>query len=102
MDSIFREEVYRVVKTIPIGKVMTYQQVASLVHRPKAYRSVGYHLKHNPHIPCTPCHRVVGSDGCLVGYAGAGGLITKRKLLAAEGVVFKGRRVNLAISQVKS
>jgi methylated-DNA-[protein]-cysteine S-methyltransferase len=50
----------------------------------KAYRAVGIALNRNPYAPRVPCHRVVGSDGSLTGFAG--GLEKKRQLLESEGV----------------
>lgn len=85
----FREKVYAVVAKIPRGKVMTYKQVAILAGKPKAARVVGYLMKTNPFAPAVPCHRVVGSDGSLHGYSGKGGIMAKRRLLLAEGIVFK-------------
>ena len=66
MES-FKDKVFKIVKTIPRGKVMTYKEVAILAGKPKAYRVVGNILSrnYNPHIPC---HRVIRSDGTLGGY----------------------------------
>ncbi len=95
----FRDEVYRITKRIPKGKVTTYGQVARLAGQPKASRAVGYYMKTNPDAPQTPCHRVVAADGSLHGYSGNGGIITKRKMLLSEGVVFKNNKVDLRRSQ---
>jgi methylated-DNA-protein-cysteine methyltransferase-like protein len=93
----FTEQVYQVVRQIPAGKVATYGQVAQLVGSPGAARAVGTAMKHNPDIPRTPCHRVVGSDGSMHGYA-AGGESVKVQMLRDEGVVFAGGKVDLAVS----
>jgi len=98
MTTVFQKKVYETIKKIPAGKVATYGQVAKLVGKPKAARAVGMALKNNPTPITVPCHRVVGSDGSLVGYSGTGGLATKRQLLKKEGVVFTGQKVNLSQS----
>jgi methylated-DNA-[protein]-cysteine S-methyltransferase len=68
---------------IPFGAVSTYQAVARRAGNEKASRAAGGALNSNPIPIVVPCHRVVGSNGSLVGYAG--GLDTKRRLLAIEG-----------------
>lgn len=79
------EKIYRIVRQIPPGKVATYGQIAKMagVHP----RTVGVAMNKNPHPVIMPCHRVVGWNGHLVGYAH--GLPKKRKLLLEEGVRFK-------------
>lgn len=81
----FRDSVFAVVRKIPKGQVMTYQQVAKLAGSPRAYRAVGNILTTN-HDPEIPCHRVIRGDGNIGGYNG--GPARKRALLKAEGVVF--------------
>jgi O-6-methylguanine DNA methyltransferase len=98
----FKQKVYEVTNKIPKGKVATYGQVAKLAGSPGAARAVGMCMKTNPNAPQTPCHRVVSSDGGLTGYSAGEGLSTKRQMLTKEGVVFKGERVDLALSQWKS
>jgi len=78
----FKDEVYKVVKKIPKGKVLTYKQVAEKVGRPKAYRAVGNILNKN-FDPNIPCHRVIKSDGKLGGYNR--GVKAKTKVLKEEG-----------------
>jgi O-6-methylguanine DNA methyltransferase len=95
---IFSEQVYQITKRIPKGKVATYGQIARLAGNPKAARVVGRLMKENPNTPDTPCHRVVGSDGTLVGYSGVGGIKTKKNLLLFEGVKFHKDKVALTIS----
>lgn len=94
----FTEKVYRILVEIPKGKVVTYGQLAKMAGSPKAARAVGMAMKTNPNAPHVPCHRVVGSDGSLVGYSGAGGVEQKRKMLISEGVKFKGEKVDLKTS----
>lgn len=63
----FKEKVYAVVRRIPKGETLTYQQVAKLAGSPKACRAVGNVLNKN-YDPAIPCHRVVRSDGQTGGY----------------------------------
>lgn len=80
----FQKKVYNYVATIPLGKVMTYKQVAHAIGHPKAYRAVGNALNKNRSSQ-VPCHRVVASDGSLGGYAY--GLKRKKAILLAEGAI---------------
>jgi methylated-DNA-[protein]-cysteine S-methyltransferase len=89
----FAQKVWAVTARIPKGKVVTYADLARRL-KSTGYRAVGQALHRNPYAPGVPCHRVVGSDGKLTGYAH--GLPKKRKMLEAEGVVFSGSRVDLA------
>ena len=89
----FNQKVWAVTARIPRGKVMTYRDVAAALGS-NGYRAVGNALNKNPYAPTVPCHRVVGSDGSLTGFAG--GLAKKRKLLEQEGIPFAGKRVDLA------
>jgi methylated-DNA-[protein]-cysteine S-methyltransferase len=69
---------------VPYGVLTTYGQLAAKAGRPRAARAVGTVMNRNPVPIVLPCHRVVGSTGSLVGYAG--GLDRKRALLELEGV----------------
>jgi methylated-DNA-[protein]-cysteine S-methyltransferase len=82
--SPFQRQVLNVTAAIPYGAVMSYQGVAAAIGQPKAVRAVAQALRRNPLAIVIPCHRVVGQSGHLTGYAG--GLETKRALLAHEGV----------------
>jgi methylated-DNA-[protein]-cysteine S-methyltransferase len=70
---------------VPHGEVTTYGALAKAVGRPRAARAVGTVMNRNPIPIVLPCHRVVGSNGSLVGYAG--GLDRKRLLLSLEGAL---------------
>jgi methylated-DNA-[protein]-cysteine S-methyltransferase len=83
--SPFFRRVYEVVRRIPAGQTLTYGEVARAAGRPGAARAVGNAMAQNQLCLFVPCHRVVGTGG-LGGYSGAGGLATKRRLLALEGV----------------
>lgn len=63
----FKEKVLAVVKKIPRGQVLTYQEVAQKAGQPKAYRAVGNILAQN-YNPTIPCHRVIRSNGQIGGY----------------------------------
>lgn len=80
----FNQKVWAVCARIPRGKVTTYGDIAMALGSPRAGRAVGNALNKNPYAPAVPCHRVVGSNGSLTGFAG--GLDKKRKLLSDEGV----------------
>jgi methylated-DNA-[protein]-cysteine S-methyltransferase len=88
----FNERCYALLRLIPKGRVTTYKIIAEALGT-KAYRAVGNAMAHNPDLVTTPCHRVVGSDGSIGGYA----LGTDKKiaLLRAEGIaVQNGKIVN--------
>ena len=81
----FQEDVLRLVTAIPFGQTRTYQQIADELGNPGAARAVGRANATNPIPLVIPCHRVLGSDGRLHGYGGAGGVETKAWLLVLEG-----------------
>ena len=78
----FQLRVWRALRDIPFGETRTYGEVAASLGRRSASRAVGAAIGRNPISVIVPCHRVVGSDGSLTGYAG--GLDRKRALLALE------------------
>jgi O-6-methylguanine DNA methyltransferase len=78
----FQTKVLAATAKIPFGAVSTYQAVARRAGNERASRAAGGALNQNPIPIVVPCHRVVGSNGSLVGYAG--GLEVKRRLLAIE------------------
>jgi O-6-methylguanine DNA methyltransferase len=81
----FEREVYRLVSAIPPGQTRTYGRVAAAAGRPRAARAVGAAMARNPYAPLIPCHRLVGADGSLRGYAG--GLQMNAALLSEEGAL---------------
>ncbi len=87
---LFNEKVWELCKQVPKGKVTTYKEIAAAMGT-KAYRAVGNALNKNPHAPIVPCHRVVGSDGSLVGFAR--GLKKKAELLRKEGVKIRHGKI---------
>lgn len=78
----FQKEVWEALATIPFGETRSYAQIAQQVGRPKAVRAVGAANGKNPISIIVPCHRVIGSNGKLTGFAG--GLETKATLLKLE------------------
>ncbi len=80
--SVFQATVLDEVLKIPYGEVMSYQEVATQIGKPGAARAVGSALRENPIPIFIPCHRVIGSNGRLTGFAG--GLDWKRFLLDIE------------------
>jgi methylated-DNA-[protein]-cysteine S-methyltransferase len=81
----FHEQVLRELGRVPYGATTTYGTLAARVGQPRAARAVGTVMNRNPLPIVLPCHRVVGANGALTGYAG--GLDRKRALLALEGVL---------------
>lgn len=78
----FQIKVYKALLAIPAGETRTYKQIAVAIGKPKAARAVGNACNQNPYAPMVPCHRVVGSNGKLTGFAL--GLKVKEDMLAAE------------------
>lgn len=81
----FNRRVLRELARVPYGEVVTYGELAARSARPKAARAVGTVMNRNPLPIVLPCHRVVGANGKLVGYAG--GLERKEQLLRLEGAI---------------
>lgn len=88
----FQQKVWALTARIPQGRVATYGDLARRLGT-DGYRAVGHALNRNPYAPEVPCHRVVGSDGRLTGYAG--GLAKKQEMLESEGVAVRDMRVDL-------
>ena len=81
--TAFQKRVWDALLTIPLGETRSYAQIARQIGTPTAYRAVGAANGRNPLSIVAPCHRVIGTNGALTGFAG--GLATKQKLLALEG-----------------
>lgn len=84
LPSDFQRAALRAVFSIPYGETRTYAEVAAQIGHPEAPRAVGRANATNPMPLVIPCHRVIGTDGELHGYGGAGGLKTKAWLLKME------------------
>ena len=78
----FQIKVWRGLQKIPFAKTTSYKQLANSIGHSKAYRAVGTANRCNPHSIIVPCHRVIGSNGTLTGFAG--GLKAKAYLLDLE------------------
>ncbi|MDR0323064.1 MAG: methylated-DNA--[protein]-cysteine S-methyltransferase [Treponema sp.] len=85
----FQIKVWKALQNIPYGETTSYGKLAAMTGNPKASRAVGLANNRNPIPIIVPCHRVIGSDGSLTGYAG--GLELKQKLLDLE----KGKNVSM-------
>ena len=78
----FQKKVWDTLMRIPYGETWTYKRIAEEIGNPKACRAVGMANNKNPILIIIPCHRVIGSNGKLVGYAG--GMEVKEYLLSLE------------------
>jgi AraC family transcriptional regulator of adaptative response/methylated-DNA-[protein]-cysteine methyltransferase len=81
----FQEKVWQLLREIPMGEIRTYKQQSEFLGNPKAIRAVGTANGINKIAILIPCHRVIGSNGELVGYAG--GIWRKQKLLELEKAI---------------
>jgi len=82
----FQRAVWNAIAQVPWGETLTYAELASRAGRPGSARAAGAATGRNPLSIIVPCHRIIGSDGSLTGYAG--GLDRKQKLLALERPLF--------------
>lgn len=80
--SVFQQKVWKALTLIPYGETRSYGEIAKLIGNPKACRAVGMANNKNPISLIIPCHRVIGSNGSLVGYGW--GLELKAELLKLE------------------
>ncbi|WP_417317515.1 methylated-DNA--[protein]-cysteine S-methyltransferase [Emcibacter sp.] len=85
----FQQKTWQALRTIPAGETWSYGQLARVLGNEKAMRAVGTANGQNPVAIVVPCHRVIGSNGTLTGYAG--GLERKKNLLELEGVSLTGK-----------
>lgn len=81
--TAFQQQVWQALLNIPYGRTCSYGELAHQIDRPGAMRAVGSANNANPIAVIIPCHRVIGSDGSLTGYAS--GLARKHQLLVLEG-----------------
>lgn len=88
--TAFQQSVWQALLAIPYGGTASYGEVSRRIGKPTAVRAVGAAVGRNPVSIIVPCHRVMGTDGSLTGYAG--GLHRKIALLKLEGVL-QGKRV---------
>jgi len=83
LGTAFQQEVWHALQRIPYGTTCSYGDLAEQIGRPRAVRAVGTANGANPIAIIVPCHRVIGSNGALTGYAG--GVERKQMLLELEG-----------------
>ena len=81
----FQMRVWRALQAIPVGETRSYGEIAASIGAARAFRAVGMANNRNPVSLIVPCHRVIGADGSLTGYAG--GLPAKEWLLRHEGAL---------------
>ena len=83
----FQKEVWEILRTVPYGSTVTYGDISSKISEKRgshmSAQAVGQAVGHNPVAVIVPCHRVIGKDGSLTGYAG--GTERKRRMLEIEG-----------------
>jgi len=82
--TLFQQEVWNALLTIPYGQTRSYQDISIQIGRPKAIRAVGQACKMNPIGIVVPCHRVIGKDGSMRGYSGPLHVDLKQKLILFE------------------
>lgn len=90
MKKSFNERCYKILSKVPKGKVTTYKEIAKAL-KSKAYRAVGNAMNKNPYSPKVPCHRVVGEDSNIGGFAF--GVKKKIAMLKREGVEVKNNKI---------
>ncbi len=78
----FQKQVWEQLQRIPYGQTRTYGEIAKMMGKPKASRAIGMANHNNPILILVPCHRVIGADGSLTGYAA--GIEAKKYLLEFE------------------
>ncbi|MBI9059691.1 MAG: methylated-DNA--[protein]-cysteine S-methyltransferase [Labilibaculum sp.] len=82
--TAFQKQIWKQLEEIPYGETCSYQDIALSINKPNACRAIGMANSLNPIPIIIPCHRVIGKNGKLTGYAG--GLKTKAKLLGLENI----------------
>lgn len=80
--TVFQTQIWKILQKIPFGMTKSYEEIAVLIEKPKAFRSVGAAIAQNPISIIIPCHRVIAKNGKLQGFAG--GLEVKKNLLDFE------------------
>jgi len=89
----FQQKVWMAVNSIPFGQTTSYLKLSIAIGNPAAIRAVGAAIGANPILILIPCHRIIGSNGQLTGYAG--GLDRKERLLMLEGRAPLAKQVSL-------
>ncbi|NTS76642.1 methylated-DNA--[protein]-cysteine S-methyltransferase [Catenovulum sp. SM1970] len=94
----FQKKVWQLLKQVAYGKTISYMDIANRLNNPKAVRAVGGANGRNPITLILPCHRVIGANGKLTGYAG--GTARKKWLLQHEGVNLKQEKTSQSLTDV--
>lgn len=84
--TAFQKQIWDMLRALPYGESISYGRVAQMVGRPNAIRAAAQAIGRNPCLILVPCHRVLGKDGSLTGYAA--GLERKARLLTLEGISY--------------
>ncbi len=92
----FQVAVWKALQSIPAGETRSYKEIAAMIGNPQACRAVGMANNRNPIAIIIPCHRVIGQDGSLTGYAG--GLPAKEYLLSLENPINSPKENSCCIS----
>ena len=96
MEKLIKEKVFEFLKTVPHGKVVTYEQIAEHFGNKKAARAVGNMLHQNPDMLLYPCYKVVNSKGRLSKNYVFGGIDKQKELLEQEGIEVVDYTVDLS------
>ena len=88
----FHKRVYQGARKVSAGRTISYGELAERIGSPGAARAVGQALGKNPFPIVVPCHRVLAAQGRAGGFSAHGGIVTKRRILAAEGVELSAPR----------
>lgn len=91
--TLFQKRVWAELSAISYGETRTYLQIAQAIGSPTAVRAVATAIGRNPLSIVVPCHRVIGSNGALTGFAG--GIESKRLLLEREGLLISNDRIQV-------
>jgi methylated-DNA-[protein]-cysteine S-methyltransferase len=83
--TAFNAEVYRLLRAVPYGRMLTYGEMAKRAGQPRGAQAIGAAMGSNPWPIVVPCHRVVAGSGRLGGFSAHGGNVLKRRLLLLEG-----------------
>nr|WP_321441940.1 methylated-DNA--[protein]-cysteine S-methyltransferase [uncultured Hyphomonas sp.] len=93
--SAFERAAYEALRKVPWGQTVTYGELAAAVGRPNGAQAIGTAMGRNSWPVIVPCHRVLGANGWLGGFSAPGGMLTKKALLAREGVYPDGGQLKL-------
>ena len=93
--SAFERAAYDALREVGWGKTVTYGELAARIGRPNGAQAIGMAMGRNSWPVIVPCHRVLGANGWLGGFSAPGGMLTKKALLAREGVYPDGGQLKL-------